>query len=261
MTVSGDGIHSQAIIDPSAVLEEGVTVGAFSIIGPDVRIGKNTWIGPHVVISGPTEIGANNRIYQFASLGEPPQHLGYQGEPTKLIIGDNNVIREYCTFNRGTADGHGETRIGNDNFIMAYCHIAHDCVVGNHTIFANGASLAGHVTVGDYAIFGGFTMVHQFCRVGAHCITGISTVTFKDIPPYMLVSGNTAKPYGLNLKGLKRRDFTEQEIEELKQAYKILYRSGHTLEQALTELKPLAGNRHVRHLIDFISESERGIVR
>jgi len=174
------------------------------------------------------------------------------------------MIRESCTSNRGTTrrlGGKEVTRIGDNNFIMAYCHVAHDCNVGNNTIFANGSSLAGHVEVGDYAILGGFTMVHQFCKVGAHCITGISTVTFKDIPPYLLVSGNTAKPYGLNLKGLKRRDFTPQEIEELKSAYKILYRSANTIEEAVEELKSYADNRHIQALIKFIEDSERGIVR
>lgn len=257
-------IHESALVDPSARLGENVSIGAFTVIGPDVEIGDNSVVGPHVVINGPTTIGKGNRIFQFSSLGEPPQHHGYQGEPTRLEIGDNNIIRESCTINRGTTGnlgGKDVTRIGNNNFIMAYCHIAHDCNVGNHTIFANGSSLAGHVQVGDYAILGGFTMVHQFCRVGAHCITGISTVTFKDIPPFLLVSGNTAKPYGLNLKGLKRRDFSEQEIEELKLAYKILYRSGNQVEVALNELKSMSGNRHIKHLAGFIDQSERGIVR
>jgi UDP-N-acetylglucosamine acyltransferase len=254
-------IHAQAIIDPSARIADGVSIGPFSVIGPDVEIGEHTVIGPHVVISGPTEIGSNNTIYQFTSLGEPPQHLGYKGEPTRLIIGNNNIIRESCTMNRGTIQGHGKTVVGDNNFIMAYSHIAHDCSVGNHTIFANGSSLAGHVEVGDYAILGGFTMVHQFCRIGAHSITGISTVTFKDVPPFLLVSGNTAQPYGLNLKGLKRRDFTDEDIDILKKAYKILYRSGKTVEEAIESLNSLSTNRHLQALIKFISESERGIVR
>lgn len=254
-------IHPQAVVDPAARISSGVSIGPFSVIGPDVEIGENTVIGPHVVISGPTTIGSNNTIYQFTSLGEPPQHLGYKGEPTQLIIGNNNIIRESCTMNRGTVQGHGKTVIGDNNFIMAYSHIAHDCNVGSNTIFANGSSLAGHVDVGDYAILGGFTMVHQFCRVGAHAITGISTVTFKDVPPYLLVSGNTAKPYGLNLKGLKRRDFTEDDIEMLKKAYKVLYRSGKSIEEAIEALKELSANRHVQALIQFVSESERGIVR
>ena len=257
-------IHELAQVDPTAVIADDVEIGPFTVIGPDVEIGNGTVVGPHVVIEGPTKIGSKNRIFQFTSLGGAPQHLGYQDEPTRLEIGDNNIIRESCTINRGTTSrlgGKEVTRIGNNNFIMAYCHVAHDCIVGNNTIFANGSSLAGHVEVGDYAILGGFTMVHQFCKVGAHCITGISTVTFKDIPPYLLVSGNTAKPYGLNLKGLKRRDFTQEEIEELKSAYKILYRSANTIEAAIEELKTFADNRHIQYLVKFIEDSERGIVR
>lgn len=257
-------IHEQALVDPSAQIAGGVSIGAFSVIGPNVVVGKNTWIGPHVVINGSTTIGEGNKIFQFCSLGEPPQHLGYNNEPTKLVIGDNNTIREFCTLNRGTAKATGGrevTRIGDNNFLMAYCHVAHDCNVGSSTIFANGSSLAGHVDVGDFAILGGFTMVHQFCRVGAHCITGISTVTFKDIPPYMLVSGNTAKPYGLNLKGLKRRDFSEEDLEQLKAAYKILYRSGNQTEFAVEQLKKMSDNPHVQTLVRFIADSERGIVR
>ena len=257
-------IHETAIVDPSAKIAEGVSVGAFTVIGADVEVGEGTWIGPHVVINGPTKIGRNNRIYQFSSLGEPPQHLGYKNEPTRLEIGNDNIIRESCTINRGTAKGVGGrelTAIKNNNLIMAYCHIAHDCRVGSNTIFANGSSLAGHVDVGDFAILGGFTMVHQHCRVGAHCITGISTVTFKDIPPYLLVSGNTAKPYGLNLKGLKRRDFNDQDIEYLKKAYKLMYRSGYKLDKAISEIKKLSGNFHAQNFVQFIEDSERGIVR
>ena len=257
-------IHESAIVDPSAKIADGVTIGAFTVIGAEVEVGEGTWIGSHVVINGPTRIGRNNKIYQFSSLGEPPQHLGYKNEPTRLEIGDNNIIRESCTINRGSpksVGGREITTIKDNNFIMAYCHIAHDCKVGSNTIFANGSSLAGHVDVGDYAILGGFTMVHQFCRVGAHCITGISTVTFKDIPPYLLVSGNTAKPYGLNLKGLKRRDFDEQDIESLKKAYKLLYRSGYSVETALEELRKLSGNIHVQAFMQFIEGSKRGIIR
>jgi len=257
-------IHELASVDSSARIADGVSIGAFTVIGPDVEIGKDTWIGPHVVINGPTSIGSNNRIFQFSSLGEPPQHLGYKNEPTRLVIGNNNVIRESCTINRGTSravGGKEVTTIRDNNFIMAYSHIAHDCIVGSNTIFANGSSLAGHVEVGDFAILGGFTMVHQFCRVGAHCITGISTVTFKDIPPYVLVSGNTAKPYGLNLKGLKRRDFSDKDIEELKKAYRLLYRSGNTVEAAIEELRKFSGNPHIVALVQFIEDSERGIVR
>jgi UDP-N-acetylglucosamine acyltransferase len=255
-------IHSSAIVDQKARIGSQVHIGAFSIIGPDVEIGDDTWIGPHVVINGPTRIGKNNKIYQFASLGEAPQHQGYKGEPTRLEVGDRNIIREYCTFNRATASESGVTRIGDDNFIMAYCHVAHDCRVGNRTIFANGASLAGHAVVEDYVILGGFTMVHQFCRVGAHAMTGISTVTFKDIPPYLLVSGNTAVPHGLNLRGLKRRNFSGPAIDALRQAYKIVYKSGERLEDALSQIETLAHDySEVRNFVEFIKKSERGIVR
>ncbi len=255
-------IHPQAIVDPGAKLGKNVHVGPFSIIGPGVEIGDESWIGPHVVIHGPTRIGKNNKIYQFSSLGEAPQHLGYKGEPTRLEIGDRNIIREYCTLNRGTAAGRGVTQLGNDNFIMAYCHIAHDCHVGNHTIFANGTSLAGHVTIEDYVIFGGFTMIHQFCRVGTHSMTGISTVTFKDIPPYLLTAGNTAVPHGLNIRGLKRRQFSATSIASLRHAYKILYRSGLRLEEALSQLAMITNEcAEVNHFFKFIQVSERGIIR
>lgn len=254
-------IHPLAIVDPGARVGKDVEIGAFSIIGAEVEIGDGTWIGPHVVVNGPTRIGSGNRIYQFSSLGEGPQHLGYKGEPTRLEIGDRNIIREYCTLNRGTPAGGGVTRLGNDNFLMAYCHLAHDCHVGNRTIFANGTSLAGHVTVEDQVIFGGFSMIHQFCRVGAHAMTGISTVTFKDIPPYLLVAGNTAVPHGLNVRGLKRRNFSEQTIEALRQAYKLVYKSGLRLSEATEQLAQMAANPEVRHFLDFIKQSERGIVR
>ncbi len=255
-------IHPQAIIDPSASLGENVHVGPFSVIGAGVEVGDGTWIGPHVVINGPTRIGRENRIYQFASLGEAPQDLKYAGELTRLEVGDRNIVREHCTFSRGTVAGGGLTHIGDDNLFMAYVHVAHDCHVGSKTVFANCASLAGHVSVGDYAILGGFTGIHQFCRVGAHCMTGIATITFKDVPPFVLASGNTARPYGLNLRGLKRRGFSETAIESLRRAYKIVYRSGLKLDQALQELDVLAlQHEEVRQLAEFIRQSERGIIR
>lgn len=255
-------IHPLAIVDPGAKIGKDVEIGAFSIIGPDVEIGKGTWIGPHVVINGSTRIGGDNRIYQFSSLGEAPQHLGYKGEPTRLEIGDRNVIREYCTFNRGTVASGGVTQIGHDNFIMAYCHVAHDCHVGNHTIFANGTSLAGHVSVEDCVIFGGFTMIHQFCRVGAYTMTGINTVTFKDIPPYLLVAGNTAVPHGLNVRGLRRRNFSEESVDALRRAYKLVYKSGLSLAEAVEQLGQLAEkNPEVGRFLGFIQQSKRGIVR
>jgi len=255
-------IHPQAIVDPGAKIGKDVHIGAFSIIGPGVEVGDGTWIGPHVVIHGPTRIGQNNKIYQFCSLGDAPQHLSYKGEPTRLEIGERNVVREYCTFNRGTAGGGGVTRVGDDNFIMAYCHVAHDCHVGNRTIFANGTSLAGHVTVEDQVIFGGFSMIHQFCRVGAHVMTGISTVTFKDIPPYLLVAGNTAVPHGLNVRGLKRRGFSEAAIDALRQAYRIVYKSDLRLNEAVARLElMIKTSPEVGHFVEFIRRSERGIVR
>jgi len=255
-------IHPQAIVDPGAKIGKNVHIGPFSVIGPGVEVGDDTWIGPHVVINGPTRIGKDNKVYQFSSLGEAPQHLGYKGEPTRLEIGDRNVIREYCTLNRATATSGGVTRVGDDNFIMAYCHIAHDCHVGNRTIFANGTSLAGHVTVEDNVIFGGFSLIHQFCRVGAHCMTGIGTVTFKDIPPYLLVAGNTAVPHGLNIRGLKRRKFSNESIEILRKAYKILYKSGLRLNEAIEQLEPMTKDcSEARHFLDFIKHSERGIIR
>lgn len=255
-------IHPQAIVDPAASLARSVTIGAFSVIGPDVEIDEETSIGPHVVINGPTVIGKKNKIFQFTSLGDAPQHAGYKGEPTKLIIGDDNIIREYTSMNRGSQDGRGTTLVGNDNFFMAYCHVAHDCQVGNHTVFANGASLAGHVEVGDYVILGGFSLVHQFCKVGAHSITAINTVVFKDIPPYLIAAGYGAEPHGLNLKGLRHRNFSTETIKALKDAYKTVYRSGFNTDEALEQLKALAANQpDVANFIKFISQSERGIIR
>ncbi len=255
-------IHPQAIVDPSARVGANVTIGAFSVIGPDVEVGEGTWIGPHVVINGPARIGRDNRIHQFSSLGDAPQHLGYKGEPTRLEIGDRNIVREYCTFNRGTVAGGGVTRLGNDNFIMAYCHLAHDCHVGNNTIFANCASLAGHVTVGDFAVLGGFTVAHQFCRIGAYCMTALGAITFMDIPPYVMASGNPAEPHGLNLRGLKRRGFSDDAIDALRQAYKTLYKSKLKLSEAVERLEK-AGKRfpEVQHFVEFIQASERGIIR
>ncbi len=253
-------IHPTAIIEPGAQLADGVSVGPYSIIGADVAIEEGCEIGPHVVITGSTSIGRNNRFFQFCSIGDEPQSIGYQGEDTRVEIGDNNTFREYCTLNRGTADDAAVTRVGNNNWVMAYVHIAHDCQVGNHCIFANGTSLAGHVKVEDYVIFGGFTMVHQFCRVGAHSFTAINTVTFKDIPPYLLVSGHTAETHGVHIKGLKRRDFSTQAIAELRTAYKTIFRSGKPLSEALKDIDVEQCGAEVNHLVEFIKSSERGIV-
>jgi UDP-N-acetylglucosamine acyltransferase len=255
-------IHPTAIIDKSASIDDSVTIGPYSIIGADVRIAAGTSIGPHVVVNGPTAIGKNNRIFQFASIGEMPQDKKYAGEPTRLEIGDNNVIREYCTISRGTVQDQGVTRVGSDNWIMAYVHIAHDCRIGNHTIFANSATLAGHVTIDDYAILGGFTLVHQFCKIGAHCFTGMNSVISQDVPPYLMIAGHMAKPYGINSEGLKRRGFSSETLSALKKAYKIIYRSGNSLEHAIAELMEL-GKQHkdVVYLADFIKGSTRGILR
>lgn len=255
-------IHPSALIDPAARLAADVQIGAYSIIGPHVEIGAGCRIGPHVVITGHTRIGANNRIYQFASLGEVPQDKKYNGEPTRLEIGDNNTIREFCTLNCGTVQDAGVTRLGNDNWIMAYVHLAHDCQVGNHTILANNAQLAGHVTVGDHAILGGFTGVHQFCRIGAHAITGGSSLILKDVPPYVMCSGNPAQPYGINVEGLKRRNFSPQAIEGLRRAYKTLYRGGETVDAARASLgEQVAACPEIQPLLDFLAVPGRGIIR
>ncbi len=255
-------IHPTAIIEPGARLGEGVSVGAYTIIGSDVEIGDGTWIGPHVVINGPTRIGRENRIHQFASLGEAPQDKKYAGEPTRLEVGDGNIVREFVTINRGTVSGGGLTRIGDNNLLMAYIHIAHDCRVGNNTIFSNNASLAGHVTVGDWAILSGFTLVHQFCSLGAHCFTGMGSAISKDVPPYLMVAGNPAEPHGINKEGLKRRGFTPEAIQNLRRAYKVLYRSGLSLEEAKAKLREMASvNEEVKPFADFLEKSKRGITR
>jgi UDP-N-acetylglucosamine acyltransferase len=253
-------IHATAIIHPTAELDSSVEVGPYSIIGPKARIAADTIIASHVTISGDTSIGIGNRIYQYASLGEAPQDKKYQGEPTRLVIGDHNTIREFCTINRGTIQDRGVTEIANDNWIMAYVHIAHDCQVGNHTVMANNSSLAGHVQVHDYAVLGGFTLVHQFCKIGAHVITAVGSVVFKDIPPYVAAAGYDAKPHGINAEGLKRRGFSAENLLLIKRAYKTLYRKGLSLAEAKLELSSVNGN-DVRLLTDFLNASTRGIIR
>jgi UDP-N-acetylglucosamine acyltransferase len=255
-------IDNTAIIDSTARIAEDVTIGPWTIIGPDVEIGSGTWIGPHVVIRNSTKIGRDNEIFQFASIGEDPQDKKYQGEKTFLEIGDRNVIREFCTFNRGTVQDNTVTRIGDDNLFMAYVHIAHDCRVGNHTIFANNASLAGHVIVEDYAILGGFAGVFQSCRVGANSFASMGAMIDKDVPPFVKVSGYYAKPFGLNTVGLQRRGFENEKIMELRRAYKTIYRKGFTVKQALEQLQEMVGAcPEIQMFIDFITGSERGIVR
>ena len=256
-------IHPTVLIDPNARIGDNVSIGPYSVIGPDVTIDDNTSIGPHVVIKGPASIGKSNKIYQFSSIGEDPQDKKYKNDKNScLVIGDRNVIREYCTINRGTDHGGGKTVLGNDNWIMAYVHIAHDCLIGNNIIFANNTTLAGHVTVDDFAIFGGFTGVHQFCRIGKHCFTAISSVVVKDVPPFLMISGNTAKPNGLNREGLKRHGFQPETINLLRKAYKIVYRQGLTVKQAVEELEDIAKeSEEVKYFVHFISNSTRGIVR
>ena len=256
-------IHATAIVHPRAHIGANVSIGPYALIDEHVVLGDGTQVGAHAVIKGHTQIGADNHIFQFVSLGESPQDKKYAGEPTRLEIGDRNTIREFCTLNIGTAQATGVTRIGSDNWIMAYVHIAHDCQVGNHTIFANNSSLAGHVTVGDYAVLGGFTGVHQFCQIGAHVMTAISTVVYKDIPPYVLAAGSDgAKPSGINSEGLKRRGFSPEAISAVKQAYKTLFRNGLTLEQARVELLDQAQTHpEVQPILDFLASATRGIIR
>ena len=250
------------MIDPGACLARGVAVGPGCVIGPDVEIGENTWIGAYVVIQGPTRIGRDNKVFQFNSLGDVPQDKKYRGERSLLEIGERNVIREYCTFNRGTAQGGGVTRIGDDNWIMAYVHIAHDCQVGNHTVLANGTTAAGHVVVGDYATCGAFTMVHQFCALGAHSFTAMGTVVFKDVLPFVTVAGNTARPRGLNTEGLRRRGYTPETILTLRRAYKLIYKQGLTVEQAIAELEELVREcPELEVMVSALRSSGRGIVR
>jgi UDP-N-acetylglucosamine acyltransferase len=255
-------IHATAIVSPEAELSAGVSVGAYSVIGPGVRIGENSRIAGHVVIKGPTTIGARNRIFQFASIGDDPQDKKYGGEPTRLEIGDDNTIREYCSINRGTAQDAGVTRVGNDNWIMAYVHIAHDCQIGNHTIMANNASLAGHVHVHDYAILGGLTGVHQFCRIGAHSFCGGFSGITRDVLPYVLIAGQPPEPRGINVEGLKRRGFTPEQLRNLKEAYRILFRAGLKLAEARDELARLSPSQpELTPIVEFLDRSERSILR
>ena len=255
-------IHPTAIVDPAARIAPDVEIGPYTVVGAHVEIGAGSRIGPHAVLTGHTRIGANNRIYQFVSLGEVPQDKKYSGEPTRLEIGDNNTVREFCTFNCGTSQDAGVTRVGDGNWIMAYCHLAHDCQIGNHTIFANNAQLAGHVHVGDYAVLGGFTVVHQFCRIGAYSITAMGTIVLQDVPPYVTASGNSAKPYGINAEGLKRHGFASATVTKLRRAYKTLYKSGLTLDEAKKELSlQLSQCPEIQPVLDFLAVSSRGIIR
>uniref|UniRef100_A0A450SNY5 Acyl-[acyl-carrier-protein]--UDP-N-acetylglucosamine O-acyltransferase n=1 Tax=Candidatus Kentrum sp. DK TaxID=2126562 RepID=A0A450SNY5_9GAMM len=255
-------IHESACIDPSARIASNVRVDPWSVIGADVEINAGTRIGSHCVIEGPTIIGEDNHIYPFNSIGGMPQDKKYGGEHTLLTIGNRNIIREYCTLNRGTVQGGGVTEVGNDNWIMAYVHVAHDCRIGNDVVIANGTTLAGHVIVEDYVTLGGFTLIHQFCTIGAYGFSGGGSAITKDVLPYTMVAGNYAKPYGINMVGLKRRGFDSAALQKLRRAYKSIYKRGNTLEKAVLELEDMASEGDgIDRIIDFLRRSSRGIVR
>ena len=255
-------IHPTAVVSPQAQLGENVTIGPYSIIGEHVVIGDNTRVDSHAVIEGRTHIGRDNHIHHFCALGGVPQDKKYAGEPTKLIIGDRNTIREFCSIHIGTIQDAGETRIGNDNWIMGYVHIAHDSLIGDHTIFASNAQIAGHVHVGDWAILGGMTGVHQFVHIGAHAMTKGGTILAQDVPPYVLVAGNEPTPRGINSEGLKRRGFSPESVMAIKRAYRTLYRSGLTLEEAREKIgSEVAAHPELGLLVDFLARSNRGILR
>jgi len=255
-------IHRTAIIEEGAQIGSDVAIGAYSVIGPQAVIGDGCWIGPHVVIGGRTSIGSNCRIYQFASIGEAPQDKKYDGEDTAVEIGRDNTIREYVTINRGTSDDVGVTRIGDDNWLMAYCHIAHDCQVGSHTTFANGATLAGHVIVGDWVIFAGYSGAHQFCRIGAHAFLGMYGGVNLDVPAYVMVSGQPPRPRGINAEGLKRRGYNSAQIRNIREAYRLIYRKGLPREEAVNELRARAGEQpELELMIASIESSQRGLLR
>lgn len=260
-------IHPSAIVDPKAQLDDSVEVGAYTLIGPDVKIGARSTIGPHCVIEGDTTIGVENRIWQFCSIGADPQDKKYAGEPTRLVIGDRNTVREFCTFNRGTAQDGGSTLVGNDNWIMAYVHLAHDVVVGDHCVLANNATLAGHVHVGDWATIGGLTGVHQFVHVGAHAMIGFQGHVAQDVAPYMTVDGNPLEVRAVNLTGLRRRGFSNDRIGVIRQIHKLLFRDGTTLEQSVANIEALKQGqdaesiRDIQAMLDFLAGAKRGLVR
>ena len=262
MPSSLQSIHATALIDAAARLGENVQVGAYAVIGPGVEIGDGTHVGPHCVITGPTRIGRDNRIHAHAAIGGDPQDKKFAGEHGELVIGDRNTIREFTTFSRGTGDGGGVTRVGDDNWIMAYVHIAHDCIVGNQTIFANNATLAGHAEVGDFAILGGFAGVHQFCKIGAHAFIGMGSLINADVPPFVMVAAQYAQPRGINAEGLKRRGFDAPRIAAIKRAYRALYMSGKPLAEAKLELAEASRESDdVRAMLEFIEASQRGLLR
>jgi UDP-N-acetylglucosamine acyltransferase len=255
-------IHPTAIIAPGAQIDASVEIGPYAVIGEHVSIGAGTRVGPHTVIEGHTSIGRQNQIFQFASLGAAPQDKKYAGEPTRLEIGDNNTIREFCTFNVGTVQDGGLTRLGNDNWVMAYVHIAHDCIVGDHCILANNATLAGHISIGDHVFLGGLTAVHQFCTVGAHAMTAGGSIVVQDIPPYVTAAGNHAHPAGINSEGLRRRGFDAEQISRIKRAYKQIYRQGLSLEDAKAAITEAAADApELALFVDFFARAKRGIIR
>lgn len=257
-------IHPTAIVEAGAELADDVRVGPYSVVGARLRIGPGTTVGAHVVLTGATTIGAGNRIYHHCSIGEVPQDKKYAGEDTRLEIGDGNTIREFCTLNVGTVQGQGVTRIGDDNWIMAYVHVAHDCVVGDHTIMANATQLAGHVEIGDWAILGGITGVHQHCRVGAHAMTGVATKLVQDVPPFVMAEGNPSAARGLNVEGMRRRGFAPAEQDAIRLAYRVLYRDGLLIDEARARLAELAaetGSQALRTFADFVMKPGRGLLR
>jgi UDP-N-acetylglucosamine acyltransferase len=259
-------VHPTALVESGARIADDVEIGAYTLVGPHVVIEAGTWIGPHVVLQGHTRVGRHNRIHAFCSIGGPPQDKKYAGEPTRLEIGDNNMIREYCTMNTGTVQDHGVTRVGSNNWVMAYVHIAHDCVVGDNTIFANNAQIAGHVVVGDWVILGGMTGVHQFVKIGAHAMTAGGTILVQDVPPYVLGAGNPSSARGMNVEGLRRRGFSAESIAALRRAYKTLYRDGLSLAQAIERIDAQIAeapehSQPLQLLAQFLRESERGILR
>lgn len=255
-------IHPAAIVDPSAKIHESVEIGPFTVVGPDVEIGPETVVGPHVTINGPTRIGSGNRIYQYASIGENPQDKKFADEKTRLEIGDRNVIREFTTIHRGTIQDQSLTRIGSDNLLMAYTHVAHDCMIGDDNILANAASLGGHVHIDSHAILGGFSIVHQFCHIGSYCFSQMGSAITRDVPPYVMVGGRPTEPHGINSTGLERRNFSKESILNVKRAYKLLYKSRMSLKDASSALKEMAETApEVQIMVDFIEQSTRSIIR
>jgi UDP-N-acetylglucosamine acyltransferase len=255
-------IDARAIVSPEARIDDGVEIGPFAVIGAGVTIGAGTWIGPHAVVNGPTSLGRDNKVFQFASVGDAPQDRKYAGEPTKLVVGERNVFREFCTINRGTAGGRGVTTIGDDCLFMAYSHVAHDCIVGNQCILSNCTALAGHVELGEWVILSGYSAIHQFCKVGAHAFLANNAAVTRDVPPYLLVAGSPAEPKGVNSEGLKRRGFSPEQIANIKGAYRLFYRSGLKLAEAEKQLRERVPSQpEIAPFVEFLAASERSIIR